>query len=252
MPRPLIALSTSELHEPHHTRQVQQTLTHRRDLALGMDYPHTIAQAGGVPVVVPPSEAVDIDALAERVDGLCLSGGPDIDPSVYGAQPHPALGPTDPEVDRFEVALLRAAQARDLPILCLCRGMQTLNVARGGTLIQDLPSQRPSSVSHRQEGSGTQPTHRVRIEAGSVLATALQAVEVEVNTFHHQAVDRLGEGLRPVAWTPDDLIEGIEDPDQRFLVGVQWHAESLRALAEQRALFAAFTAAAVHRPSMVS
>jgi putative glutamine amidotransferase len=252
MPRPLIALSTSELHEPHRTRQVQQTLTHRRDLALGMDYPHAIAQAGGVPVVVPPTDAVDIDALLERVDGLCLSGGPDIDPSVYGAKRHPALGPTDPEVDRFELALVRAAQARDLPILCLCRGMQTLNVARGGTLIQDLPSQRPSSVPHRQEGSGLQPTHRVRIEAGCALATALQAVEVEVNTFHHQAVDRLGDGLRPVAWAPDDLIEGIEDPDQRFLVGVQWHAESLRALPEQRALFAALTAAAVRRPSMVS
>ncbi|MEJ7782911.1 MAG: gamma-glutamyl-gamma-aminobutyrate hydrolase family protein [Solirubrobacteraceae bacterium] len=252
MPRPLIALSTSELHEPHRASRVQQTLTHRRDLALGMDYPHAIAQAGGVPVVVPPTDAVDIDALLARVDGLCLSGGPDIDPSAYGAQRHPALGPTDPEVDRFELALVRAAQARDLPILCLCRGMQTLNVARGGTLIQDLPSQRPSSVPHRQEGSGTQPTHRVHVEAGCALATALQAVEIEVNTFHHQAVDRLGEGLRPVAWAPDDLIEGIEDPDQRFLVGVQWHAESLRALPEQRALFAAFTAAAVRRPSMVS
>lgn len=197
MPRPLIALSTSELHEPHRASRVQQTLTHRRDLALGMDYPHAIAQAGGVPVVVPPTDAVDIDALLARVDGLCLSGGPDIDPSAYGAQPHPALGPTDPEVDRFELALVRAAQARDLPILCLCRGMQTLNVARGGTLIQDLPSQRPSSVPHRQEGSGLQPTHRVRIEPGCALATALQAVEVEVNTFHHQAVDRLGEGPAP-------------------------------------------------------
>ncbi len=252
MPRPLIALSTSELHEPRRARLVRQTLTHRRDLALGMDYPQAIAQAGGVPVVVPPTDAVDIDALLERVDGLCLSGGPDIDPSAYGAKPHRALGPTDPEVDRFELALVRAAQARDLPILCLCRGMQTLNVARGGTLIQDLPSQRPSSVPHRQEGSGLPPTHRVRIEPGCALATALQAVEVEVNTFHHQAVDRLGDGLRPVAWTPDDLIEGIEDPEQRFLVGVQWHAESLCALPEQRALFAAFTAAAVHRPSMVS
>lgn len=252
MRRPLIALSTSELHDPHRASRVQQTLTHRRDLALGMDYPHAIAQAGGVPVVVPPTDAVDIDALLARVDGLCLLGGPDIDPSVYGAQRHPALGPTDPEVDRFELALVRAAQARDLPILCLCRGMQTLNVARGGTLIQDLPSQRPSFVPHRQEGSGLQPTHRVRIEAGCALATALQAVEIEVNTFHHQSVDRLGEGLRPVAWAPDDLIEGIEDPDQRFLVGVQWHAESLRALPEQRALIAAFTAAAVRRPSMVS
>jgi putative glutamine amidotransferase len=192
MSRPLIALSTSELHEPHRARRVQQTLTSRRDLALGMDYPHAIAQAGGVPVVVPPTDAVDIDALLARVDGLCLSGGPDIDPSAYGAQPHPALGPTDPQVDRFELALLRAAQARDLPILCLCRGMQTLNVARGGTLIQDLPSQRPSSVPHRQEGSGTQPTHRVHVEAGCALATALQAVEIEVNTFYHQAVDRLG------------------------------------------------------------
>ncbi len=251
MPCPLIALSTSELHEPHLVRRVQQTLTPRRDLALGMDYPHAIAQAGGVPVVVPPTEAVDVDALAERVDGLCLSGGPDIDPSAYGAEAHPALGPTDPEVDRFELALLRAAQARDLPILCLCRGIQVLNVSRGGTLIQDLPSRRPSDVLHRQEEPGTEPTHGVRVEAGSALATALQAVEVAVNTFHHQAVDRLGEGLRPVAWAPDGLVEGIEDPDQRFVVGVQWHAESLRALPEQRALFAAFTAAAAaRRPSM--
>lgn len=252
MPRPLIALSTSELHEPHRVLRAQQAPTRRRDLALGMDYPHAITLAGGVPVVVPPTAAVDVDELLDRVDGLCLSGGPDIDPSTYGAEAHPALGPTDPEVDKFELMLVRAAQARDLPILCLCRGMQTLNVARGGTLIQDLPSQRPSEVTHRQEASGTRATHRVRVEPDSVLATALDAVDTGVNTFHHQAVDRLGDGLTAVAWAPDDLVEGVEDPEQRFLVGVQWHAESLDT-PEQRALFAAFTrAAAVDRSSMIS
>lgn len=252
MPRPLIALSTSELHEPQRVLRAQPAVSPRRDLALGMDYPHAIAQAGGVPVVVPPSAAVDLDELLDRVDGVCLSGGPDIDPSAYGAEPHPQLGPTDREVDDFELALVRGAQARDLPTLCVCRGMQTLNVARGGTLIQDLPSQRPSDVAHRQEVSGTQATHRVRVDPDSALASALGAVDVEVNTFHHQAVDRLGGGLRAVAWAPDDLVEGIEDPDQRFVVGVQWHAEAL-STAEQRALFAAFTkAAAVRGPSMVS
>lgn len=252
MPRPLIALSTSELHAPHQVVRDQPAPTPRRDLSLGMDYPHALARAGGVPMVVPPTAAVDVDELLDRVDGLCLSGGPDIDPSTYGADPHPALGETNAEVDGFEFALVRAAQARDLPTLCVCRGMQTLNVARGGTLIQDLPSQRPSDVAHRQEEAGTQATHPVRVEADSGLATALGAVDAEVNTFHHQAVEGLGDGLRAVAWAPDDLVEGVEDPDHRFLVGVQWHAESLLT-PEQRALWAAFTAAAtVRRPSKLS
>ena len=123
MPRPLIALSTSELHESHHVLRAQPPVTARRDLTLGMDYPHAITQAGGMPVVVPPTAAVDLDELLDRVDGLCLSGGPDIDPSAYGAEPHPALGPTDPEVDDYELALVRAAQVRNLPTLCVCRGM---------------------------------------------------------------------------------------------------------------------------------
>ena len=252
MPRPLIALSTSELHEPYSVLREQPAPTPRRDLSLGMDYPHAISRGGGVPVVVPPTAAVDVDELLDRVDGLCLSGGPDIDPSTYGAEPHPQLGPTDPQVDDFELALVRAAQARDLPTLCVCRGMQTLNVARGGTLIQDLSSQRPSDVAHRQEALGTQATHRVRVEPESGLAAMLGAVDVGVNTFHHPAVDRLGDGLRAVAWAPDDLVEGLEDPEHRFLVGVQWHAESLDT-PEQRTLFAAFTTAAMaNRPSTIT
>ncbi len=186
-----------------------------------------------------------IEPLLAGLSGLCLSGGPDLHPTAYGAAPHPSLGPTEPHLDRFEVALLRAAEAREMPVLAICRGLQVLNVSRGGTLTQDLPSERPSDIEHRQLQPGPTPTHDVTLERSSLTAGCLGTPDLSVNSFHHQAVDRLGTGLRAVGWAPDGVIEALEATDKHFTVAVQWHAESMVRSSEQARLLAAFADAAV-------
>jgi putative glutamine amidotransferase len=216
-----------------------------RELALGLTYPDAIRRAGAVPVVIPPLDAPAIEPLLDGLWGLCLSGGPDLHPASYHAEPHPELGPTEPHLDRFEIALVRAAEARDMPVLAICRGLQVLNVSRGGTLIQDLPSHVRSDVEHRQLEPGSTPTHDVRLDPGSLMAGCLGLREARVNSFHHQAVDRLGSGLRVVGWAPDGVIEALEATDRSFTVAVQWHAESLIRAPEQARLLEAFAEAAV-------
>jgi putative glutamine amidotransferase len=235
---PLIGITTSELRNPREHVNRPESEPPMRELALGLTYPQAIARAGAVPVVIPPFTSDErIAALLERVDGVCLAGGPDIHPSLYGEEPSDALGPTEPALDGSEIALTRMALDRGLPLLCICRGLQALNVARGGTLVQDLPG-------HRQTEPGHLPTHAVRIQPGTQLSQALGGLtELEVNSFHHQAVDVLGDRLEPVAWAEDGLIEGIEATDREFVLGVQWHAEGLHQSAEQHALFGAFVEA---------
>jgi putative glutamine amidotransferase len=236
MSAPLIGITTSELRNPKEHVNRPESEPPMRELALGLTYPQAVARAGAVPVVIPPFTSDEsIAALLERVDGVCLAGGPDIHPSLYGEEPGPHLGPTEPELDGSEIALTRMALERELPMLCICRGLQALNVARGGTLIQDLPN-------HRQTEPGRLPTHRVHIEPGSLLAGAVGNTDIAVNSFHHQAVDALGDRLRPVAWAEDGLIEGIEATDREWTVGVQWHAEGLYDSVEQHALFDTFAA----------
>jgi len=242
--QPIIGLSTSEMRAPERIRHDPHSEPAGRELALGMTYPEAIRKAGAVPVVIPPMDTAAIEALLDGLWGLCLSGGPDLHPACYDAEPHPALGPTERHLDRFEIALLRAAEVREMPVLAICRGMQVLNVARGGTLTQDLPSQRPSDVEHRQPQPGSTPTHHVRLEPGSRLARCLGQDEAMVNSFHHQAVERLGAGLRAVGWATDGVIEAIEATDRRFTIGVQWHAESMIRSPEQTRLVAAFAKAA--------
>jgi putative glutamine amidotransferase len=222
------------LHDPR-SEPVQS-----RELALGLTYPEAIRRAGAVPVIIPPLDTDSIEPLLDGLCGLCLSGGPDLLPEIYGASPHPALGPTEPHLDRFEVALVRAAEARDMPVLAICRGLQVLNVARGGTLVQDLPSERPSNVVHRQQLPGRFATHDVTLEAGSRVAAALGTADTSTNSFHHQAIDVLGNGLRAVGWAMDGVIEAVEATDRAFTVAVQWHAESMVETAEQIALLRAF------------
>lgn len=242
----IIGVSTSEMrtpdrvvHDPH-SEPVQS-----RELALGLTYPEAIRRAGAVPVIIPPLDTDSIEPLLDGLCGLCLSGGPDLHPTVYGAMPHPALGPTEPHLDRFEIALIRAAEAREMPVLAICRGLQVLNVSRGGTLTQDLPTQRPSDVGHRQQQPAPTPTHGVTLEAGSLTAGCLGLHDARVNSFHHQAVDRLGDGLRAVGWAPDGVIEALEATNRTFTVAVQWHAESMVRSPEQGRLLAAFADAAV-------
>jgi putative glutamine amidotransferase len=244
-PRPLIGLTTSELRRPEPVVQRPQSEPPMREVALGLSYTESVERAGGVPVIVPPLRADAIDALVGSLDGVLLSGGPDLDPSTYGAERHPALGPTVSEIDVFELALIRAAERHGLPVLAICRGLQALNVARGGTLVQDLPTERPGDVVHRQTEPGRVATHDVRLLEDCRLAGILGGSAQRVNTFHHQAIDVLGGGLRAVAWAPDGVIEAVEDPRAPFVLAVQWHAESLsEADAGQARLLGAFVDAA--------
>jgi putative glutamine amidotransferase len=238
MTPPLIGITTSEMRNPRDHVNRPESEPPMRELALGLTYPDAVARMGGVPVVIPPFGSDEsIRALLPRLDGIVVAGGPDIHPSLYGQEPSEQLGPTEPVLDGSEIALVRLALAQRLPILGICRGMQALNVARGGTLIQDLPG-------HRQTHPGREPAHGVRIEAGSRLAAALGTTATQVNSFHHQAVDALGVRLRTVAWADDGLPEGIEATDRDWVVGVQWHAEGLVDAEDQHRLFAAFLAAA--------
>jgi putative glutamine amidotransferase len=246
MTHAIIGVSTSEMRTPERVVQDRHSEPMQsRELALGLTYPEAIRRAGAVPVIIPPLEPDSIDPLLDGLCGLCLSGGPDLHPTVYGALPHPALGPTEPQLDLFEVALVRAAEARDLPVLAICRGLQVLNVARGGTLVQDLPSERPSSVVHRQLPPGRIPTHDVTLESSSLVANALGVLETRVNSFHHQAIDVLGSGLRAVGWAADGVIEAVVASDRAFTVAVQWHAESMVDSPEQASLLRTFAVAAM-------
>ena len=244
--RAIIGVTTSEMRSPERViHDPRSEPVQSRELALGLTYPEAIRRAGAVPVIIPPLDTDGIEPLLDGLCGLCLSGGPDLHPTVYGADPHPALGPTEPHLDLFEIALVRAAEARDMPVLAICRGLQVLNVARGGTLVQDLPSQRPSNVVHRQQQPARIPTHDVTLESSSLVARALGAVDIRTNSFHHQAVELLGGGLRPVGWAEDGVIEALEATDRAFTLAVQWHAESMVDSDEQAALLRAFAETAM-------
>jgi putative glutamine amidotransferase len=235
---PLIGVTTSELRPASYARPVPEGDPPQAEMALGMVYMRAIERAGGLPVVLPPLPVARVALLVAHLSGVCLSGGPDIAPAGYGAPPHPELGPTAPALDAFELAIARRADAVGLPVLGICRGMQALNVARGGTLFQHLPDVTDGSVAHRQPEPAEEPTHAVRIAAGSLLADVTGRLDLDVNSFHHQGVERLGDGLRAIAWAPDGTVEGIQGDDpERLVLGVQWHAEGLIDRPEHLALF---------------
>jgi putative glutamine amidotransferase len=227
--RPLIAVTTSELRRPEDVVARPQGEPPKLEVALATLYPEAIERAGGIPVIVPLLRPEAIAALLDRVDGICLPGGPDLQPSAYGEEPHSQLGPTEPRVDAVELALVRAADRRNLPILGICRGMQLLNVARGGTLHQHLPDVVGDRLEHRQPDHGSVTTHHVETAPQSRLRAILGGPKLEVNSFHHQAVRTLGDDLNVTAWAEDGTIEAIEEPGERLVLGVQWHAEGLRA-----------------------
>lgn len=239
--RPLIGVTVSEIRRKEEAQRVAHGEPLQTEMTLGLHYMRAVERAGGLAVALAPLSPDSIDPLLDHLSGLLLTGGPDLDPVAYGADPHPELGPTDSEVDAFELALCRQADARGLPILGICRGAQVLNVARRGTLIQHLPDINDGELEHRQSEPGDRTTHDVRVAPDSCLAQTTGGGPVEVNSFHHQAIDRLGLSLRAVAWSQDGLVEAIEDVDGRFLMGVQWHAETLVDRPEQLALFERLT-----------
>ena len=235
--RPLIGVTTSELRPSGAGTLRRQGEPAHPEMALGMTYLQALERAGAVPVVLPPCVS-DLESLISRLDGVCLSGGPDIDPEGYGEETrNPQLGATEPGLDAYELALAQLADARGMPVLGICRGVQALNVARGGTLHQHVGDFTDGSIVHRQTERGRITTHSVRIEPGSRLARVMGVTAAEVNSFHHQSADRLGQGLREVAWAPDGVVEGIEDEGASLYFGVQWHVESLVDRPEHLALF---------------
>jgi len=211
------------------TRIVAVSATRRIDagrerVALNSAYVYALMRAGLVPLLVPPVlEPEAACAALDGVHGLVLTGGEDVDPGRYGATPHPKLGETDRARDAVELALVAGAERRRLPVLAICRGIQVLNVALGGTLYQDLASERPGPVDH----ADTRSRHALRIEAGTLLHRTLEAVDASVNTRHHQAIRDVAPALRANAWAEDGVIEGAErkDPRAPWALAVQWHPE---------------------------
>jgi putative glutamine amidotransferase len=196
---------------------------------LPREYTAAVQRAGGIALLLPPdARAVEApDELLDLLDGLILAGGADIDPAAYGAQPHPATSGTNPERDAFELALAGRAVERDMPFLGVCRGMQVLNVARGGTLLQHLPESHGHDEHRRVSGSFDGADHEVMLDAGSLAARAAGEERHRVLSHHHQAVDRLGAGLTVTGRSDlDDLPEAVELADRRFVLGVQWHPEA--------------------------
>jgi len=249
--RPLIGVTTSEMRVAQRVEQTPQGEPPRKEMALGLAYMRAIEAAGGLPLVIPPMPLDAITPLVDQLHGICLSGGPDLHPSSYGAEPHPQLGPTEPDLDDFELALTREAHSRNVPILAICRGMQVLNVARGGTLHQHLPDVVGDEITHRQPRAPGEPIHGVTVAHGSRLATILGHRHLQVNSFHHQAVDTLGERLTITARAEDGTVEAFESAGSRFVVGVQWHAECLVDHDEQAALFAALVDASAERAAAI-
>jgi putative glutamine amidotransferase len=193
-------------------------------------YIRAVQAAGGIPLLLTPHFTPEVQAaLWQRLDGLILTGGGDIEPARFGEPRHPSVDDVSPARDELELGLTRRAVTDDVPLFAICRGIQVLNVALGGSLVQDLPSEWPNALVHSQKAPRHEPTHPVKVMGeGTRLGRVLGSLELEVNSMHHQAIKRLGDGLREVAWAPDGVIEGVEMAgDDRFVLGVQWHPEEL-------------------------
>ena len=252
---PLIGVVTHELREDAKPAWAPIPGRRERDLApprlsLRLTYTQAVQEAGGLAVVLPAHGFVDdAEALADRLDGLIFSGGPDMDPGTYGQAPHPRLGPdVDRVSDEYELAMHAVAAERDLPVLGICRGMQALNVARGGTLHQHLPDR--TALEHNQGHASYEPAHPVSVAGGSLLRRLTGAAALEVNSYHHQAVDRLGDGLRACALAEDGTVEAVWDPAARFCLGVQWHPEVLTHRVEHAPVVRALVDAARGAPAL--
>ncbi len=250
-PRPLIGIPTQTL-------EAQPEKAFPRCWVMSQRYIRVLTAAGGLPWIIPLLEG-DEETLRltyQRLDGLFLAGGVDMDPRNYGERRHPLCGNTDPERDWAEMALVRWAIEDKKPLLAVCRGIQVINVTSGGDLYQDLTNQLDTAIKHDYwplPATGYRRdsiTHTVAVEGGSRLGRILGEATVPVNSMHHQAIRRLGGGLRPSAVAPDGVIEGIESANGHFMVGVQWHPEDLADNdGRMQRLFSTFVAAAARRPA---
>lgn len=198
-------------------------------VSLSDDYTQAVEFAGGIPVVIPyPTDELTLGDLVTRLDGLLLTGGEDVDPTNYGEEPHLGLGNVVPERDKLEIALAQMTRGQGKPILGICRGMQLVNVAYGGTLYQDLNRQHKGHIQHSQKAARNHLSHRVKLDGKSKLVKCFGGeTTIKVNSFHHQAVKTVAPTLKAVAWDAEGLIEGIESKEGPFVLAVQWHPENL-------------------------
>ena len=220
--RPVIGLCTA-------LEQARWSVWDQQAFLLARSYVDAVHAAGGIAVMLPadPAAVEDPDSILDLLDALVLAGGADVDPSNYGAEPHPATKGTVPERDAFEIALATRAMKRDMPFLGICRGMQVMNVARGGTLRQHLPDDYGHEDHRRALGTFDNSDHDVRLADGSLVARKAGQTIHNTKSHHHQGVDRIGDGLEVTGWaTIDDLPEVLEVPGNRFALGVQWHPEA--------------------------
>lgn len=212
--RPLIGITS-------YAEEVRMGVWQEESAVIPLAYVRAVEHAGGRPLVIPPVEE-GIEETLDALHGIIFSGGGDLDPATYGADPHPSTDKPKPWRDGPELAMLRAALDRDMPVLAICRGSQLLNVARGGDLVQHLPDELAHEQHKEQPGSFSE--HGVSIEPQSRLGTLL-GEHAPVKSHHHQGMGRIGDGLRPVAWAEDGIVEGLEDPGKRYALGVLWHPE---------------------------
>jgi putative glutamine amidotransferase len=247
--RVTIGVSSSEFRPAERERVTPKGDPPREDFVISVEYLRAILLSGAIPFVIPPIMPGAIDQILENIDALFVSGGPDIDPSLYAKAANENVGPTNLLTDTFQLGLLREADIRGMPIMTVCRGTQLMNVMRGGSLHLHIPEDFPeSTINHAQAEGGAFATHDVKIQEGSKIHRALEVTETKVNSFHHQAVDRLGTNLEAIAWAPDGVIEGIQAKDRDFMLGMQWHTESqTRQDDQQERLFRGLAEAAERR-----
>jgi len=223
-----------------------ESLRGRSRVRVNEAYTSAIAAAGLIPLVLPPVDAAIATASLDGVAGLVLTGGEDVGAEHFGQAPHPTMGTPHPGRDEYELALTRAARERRMPTLAICRGAQVVNVALGGTLIQDIPSLKPSAADHDQSKRRTERVHQIAIDHGTSLANIVGDTTIAVNSSHHQAVDAVAPTLRVSATSPDGVIEALEPAhDDWWMIAVQWHPEELTSTPEpwDRRLFSAFAEA---------
>ena len=212
--RPLIGITS-------YAEQIRWGVWIEEAALVPLAYVKAVEHAGGRALVVPPTEE-GLDETLDALDGVIFSGGGDLDPSLYDAEPHPETDAPKEARDAAELRMLQAALDRDMPVLAICRGSQVLNVARGGDLVQHLPDE-VGHERHKHE-PGSFSDHEVEVAEGSRLGSLL-GDRAPVKSHHHQGYGRIGEGLRSVAWAEDGIVEGLEDPEKRFALGVLWHPE---------------------------
>lgn len=249
MPRPIIGITCSR---SVNGRWSDYSLGHFMEFAFDA-YSQAVLNCGGAPLLVPISQDKNsLTAVCRRIDGLILSGGPDINPRFYKEEPRQGLMDVDEDQDRMEIELTRQAVAADLPLFGICRGLQVLNVAMGGTLYQDIASQAPKACNHSPRADRSTVSHKVRIEPRTRLQSILQRRSLWVNSKHHQAVNQPAAGVKVSAVATDGIIEALEVLDRTFVIAVQWHPEGLwEKDAASRKLFKALIAAAAQRKSYI-